>query len=336
MVFSFDIFTLFTFISVENLCQPRMMAHRTVTTETSIRIHWQHARLQDLRAYYQLSVDEYIVTIFPGFDFKSLSSDTKETEFKHLAGGTTQVTRIKVNNKKLIFKISVHYHSIGYCWSSKDERGNFQNLFTPLPASEPAMLPFRRHREQGHQRENHLDNSQRRVPQIQPQDRPPWIQRRHSQDDVNKGEPPSPKEPESQDARWDLASEGCQWTHSGESQAWGALSDRNQVNDRVPQVSRWEGSEGGCPHQTSATLQDLHRCHWRWGHGEVESPRGRGALLSGRLLHQSQAEAGSKASGWDIRSKIRWAGGSILGSSVHRGVRGGLHHNLQELHKNSP
>ena len=71
------------------------MAHRTVTTETSIRIHWQHARLQDLRAYYQLSVDEYIVTIFPGFDFKSLSSDTKETEFKHLAGGTTQVTRIK-------------------------------------------------------------------------------------------------------------------------------------------------------------------------------------------------------------------------------------------------
>lgn len=71
------------------------MAHRTVTTETSIKIHWQHARLQDLRAYYQLSVDEYIVTIFPGFDFKSLSSDTKETEFKHLAGGTTQVTEDK-------------------------------------------------------------------------------------------------------------------------------------------------------------------------------------------------------------------------------------------------
>ena len=76
------------------------MAHRTVTTETSIRIHWQHARLQDLRAYYQLSVGEYIVTIFPGFDFKSLSSDAKETEFKHLAGGTTQVTSIKEKSGK--------------------------------------------------------------------------------------------------------------------------------------------------------------------------------------------------------------------------------------------
>lgn len=88
----------YTSTSFENLCQPRMMAHRTVTMETSIKIYWQHARLQDIKAYYQLSVDEYIVTIFPGFDFKSLSSDAKETEFKHLAGGTTQVTRtVKIN-----------------------------------------------------------------------------------------------------------------------------------------------------------------------------------------------------------------------------------------------
>ena len=84
------------------------MAQRTVTTETSIRIHWQHARLQDLRAYYQLSVGEYIVTIFPGFDFKSLSSDAKETEFKHLAGGTTQVTSIKEKKK---FKANLYFFS---------------------------------------------------------------------------------------------------------------------------------------------------------------------------------------------------------------------------------
>ena len=103
---------------MENLCQPRMMTHRTVTTETSIKIHWQHARLQDLKAYYQLSVDEYIVTIFPGFDFKSLSSDDKETEFKHLAGGTTQVMMVKLKRMKQTFPFSVHHHCIGDCWSS--------------------------------------------------------------------------------------------------------------------------------------------------------------------------------------------------------------------------
>ena len=39
-----------------------------------------------------MKVDEYIVTIFPGYDWKSYSTDGKEAEFKHLEGGTTQYT----------------------------------------------------------------------------------------------------------------------------------------------------------------------------------------------------------------------------------------------------
>ena len=35
-------------------------------------------------------MDEYIVTIFPGYDWKSLSAESKEVEFRHLVGGTTQ------------------------------------------------------------------------------------------------------------------------------------------------------------------------------------------------------------------------------------------------------
>ena len=82
----------YTSASFENLCQPRLVSHKVQTTETSIKIFWQHARLQDIKAYYKLKVDEYIVTIFPGYDFKSLSTDAKEAEFRHLEGGTIQYT----------------------------------------------------------------------------------------------------------------------------------------------------------------------------------------------------------------------------------------------------
>ena len=37
-------------------------------------------------------MDEYIITIFPGYDFKSLSTDAKEAEFHHLEGGSTVYT----------------------------------------------------------------------------------------------------------------------------------------------------------------------------------------------------------------------------------------------------
>ena len=41
----------YTSSSFENLCQPRMIDHKIVTTETSIRVFWQHARLQDIKVW---------------------------------------------------------------------------------------------------------------------------------------------------------------------------------------------------------------------------------------------------------------------------------------------
>ena len=82
----------YTAPSFEKLCQPRIQNNKTTKTETSLKIQWLPARLQDIRSYDKLEVAEYIATIFPGYDWKSLSENSREAEFKHLAGGTTQYT----------------------------------------------------------------------------------------------------------------------------------------------------------------------------------------------------------------------------------------------------
>ena len=45
-----------------------------------------------LDLYDKLEVVEYIATIVPGYDWKSLSENSREAEFKNLEGGTTQYT----------------------------------------------------------------------------------------------------------------------------------------------------------------------------------------------------------------------------------------------------
>ena len=82
----------YTAPSFEKLCQPRIQIGKTEKTETSLKIQWQTARLQEIRSYQKLEVAEYIATISPGYNWKSLSENTREAEFKNLEGGTTRYT----------------------------------------------------------------------------------------------------------------------------------------------------------------------------------------------------------------------------------------------------
>ena len=82
----------YTAPSFEKLCTPRIQTGKTEKTETSLKIQWQTARLQDIRSYEKLEVAEYIVTLFPGYDWKNLSENCREAEFKHLDGGLTHYT----------------------------------------------------------------------------------------------------------------------------------------------------------------------------------------------------------------------------------------------------
>ena len=82
----------YTSPSFEQLCQPRILHQQTSKTESSIKITWNPARLQDIRRLEKLEVAEYVATIFPGHNWKTLPDNWREVEFRNLVGGTTEYT----------------------------------------------------------------------------------------------------------------------------------------------------------------------------------------------------------------------------------------------------
>ena len=82
----------YTSPSFEQLCQPRILTHQISKTESSVKVRWGPARLQDIRRLDQLEVAEYVATIFPGHMWKTLPENCREVEFRSLTGGTTEYT----------------------------------------------------------------------------------------------------------------------------------------------------------------------------------------------------------------------------------------------------
>ena len=51
---------------------------------------------QDIKTFHNVEIQEYIVIVFPGYDWQSLSGDTKEVEFKNLEGGTVSSSKVRM------------------------------------------------------------------------------------------------------------------------------------------------------------------------------------------------------------------------------------------------
>ena len=84
----------YTAPSFAKLCQPVVLNDRITKTENSLKIEWEPAKLQDMRQYDKLEVEEYVATIFSSdnafHDWKNLGQNCRSAEFKNLKGGTTK------------------------------------------------------------------------------------------------------------------------------------------------------------------------------------------------------------------------------------------------------
>ena len=81
----------YTAPSFAKLCQPVVLNDRITKTENSLKIEWEPAKLQDMRQYDKLEVEEYVATIFSSdnafHDWKNLGQNCRSAELKTLWEG---------------------------------------------------------------------------------------------------------------------------------------------------------------------------------------------------------------------------------------------------------